>query len=190
MKGNDIRLLVGLGNPGSRYANTRHNIGFMVIDYIAAAHRIPLTKNKFDAIFGRGRIRGKDVLLVKPMAFMNRSGGPTRRVADYYSIPGEEMLVIHDDIDLAFNRLKIKKKGGHGGHNGIKSMTDAFGGGDFSRLRIGIGRPTEHLDVVDHVLGRYSTAEQDELSRIIERAGDAAVTIVCNGVEQGMNLYN
>ncbi len=185
-----IRLLVGLGNPGGAYAETRHNMGFMLIDHLAALFSIAVTREKFDVVFGRGRIADNEVLLAKPMAYMNRSGPPIRRLADYFGISGEEMLIVHDDIDLALNRLKIKKKGGHGGHNGVKSIIDAFGSRDFARLRIGIGRPEVQEQMVDHVLSRFTAKEREMLKPIINRAGEAAVVILGNGVEKGMNLFN
>lgn len=165
-------------------------MGFMLIDHVAGTHGIDVVKEKFDTVYGRGWIQGRDVLLAKPMAYMNRSGPPVRRLADYFGISGEEMLVVHDDIDLAFNRLKIKKKGGHGGHNGLKSLIEAFGNGDFIRLRMGIGRPELRAQMVDHVLSRFTMEEREMLSSIVSRAGDAVGTILGNGVEQGMNLFN
>lgn len=162
----------------------------MVIDALADAFSIPVEKKKFDVLFGRGRIQGIDVILAKPMAFMNRSGLPTRRLTEYFGISGEDLFVIHDDIDLTFERLKIKMKGGHGGHNGIRSMIDAFGNGDFSRLRVGVGRPEGAKDVTGHVLGRFSDDERKVLDQVIERARDAAVTILSNGIEEGMNKFN
>ena len=188
--GKRLWLVVGLGNPGRSYTKTRHNIGFMVLDALADAFSIGVEKKKNDVIFGRGVIKGERVILVKPMAYMNRSGPSVRRFADYFGIPGENMLVIHDDIDLTFERLKIKMKGGHGGHNGIRSMIDAFGSGDFARLRIGVGRPGDHKGVTDHVLGRFSESEQNVLDQLIMRARDAAVTILCDGIQEGMNAFN
>ena len=124
-----LRLVVGLGNPGKSYGATRHNAGFMVLDEVADAYGIGFNHRKFEAVFGRGSINGVKVILAKPMAFMNRSGRPVRKVADYFRILCEDMLVIHDDIDLALGRLKIKEKGGDGGHKGLRSIIDAFGGG-------------------------------------------------------------
>ncbi len=185
-----VRLLVGLGNPGSSYSKTRHNIGFMVIDALSGAYSIPVEKKKWDVMFGRGKIKDKRVILAKPMAYMNRSGPPIRRLADYFGITGKDILVIHDDIDLTFKRLKIKMKGGHGGHNGIKSMINAFGNGDFTRLRMGVGRPDGPKDVTDHVLGRFSEDEKEILDETVKRAEDAAVTILCDGFQEGMNRFN
>lgn len=190
MPANRLRLVVGLGNPGNKYEDTRHNAGFMVADKIAQDFKISFNKTKFDTLFGRGFIEDVDVLLAKPMAFMNRSGPPLQKLAHYFQIPGEDMLVIHDDIDLAFGRLKIKEKGGHGGHNGIRSIMDAFGGGDFSRLRIGVGRSAAGENVTDHVLGRFSAAKGEMVVRIISAARDAVVTVLGEGMKVGMNAFN
>jgi PTH1 family peptidyl-tRNA hydrolase len=190
MQEHRFRLLVGLGNPGKSYGDTRHNLGFMVLDQLADEYAIPVSKTKFDTVFGRGRIQGNDVFLVKPQAYMNRSGMPTRRLADYYGISSEDIIVVHDDIDLMFNRLKIKQKGGHGGHNGIKSLMNAFGGGDFARVRMGIGRSGDERDVADHVLGKFLPEERKSLERFVTRAREAVVTILCDGIKRGMNQFN
>ena len=147
-----VYLVAGLGNPGPSYAHTRHNAGFMVIDALGARFQIPVQRSKFNVIYGRGTIKGVDVLLAKPQAFMNRSGPPLRQLADYFRIQREAMIIVHDDIDLAFERLKIKEKGGDGGHKGIRSLIQAFGSGEFARLRVGVGRSQATADVVDHVL--------------------------------------
>ena len=185
-----LRLIVGLGNPGSEYHETRHNAGFMVLDKLGRSFSIAVDKKKFNAQYGRGSIEGTEAFLVKPMAYMNNSGPPVRRLADYFRISGEDMLVIHDDIDLAFGRLKIKEKGGHGGHKGVKSLMEAFGGGDFPRLRIGVGRSAEQSSVTDHVLGRYSVEELKSLDLIVTRARDAVVTILSKGIAEAMNRFN
>jgi PTH1 family peptidyl-tRNA hydrolase len=185
-----IRLVAGLGNPGNDYAETRHNAGFMVVDEIAAAYSIKISKSKFNVLYGFGNICDERVLLAKPQSFMNRAGPPIKKLAEYFRISGEEMLVIHDDIDLAFDRLKIKMKGGHGGHNGTRSLIDAFGNDEFARLRIGIGRPEGKKSVTDQVLGRFSSDEKNILGEIITLARDAAVTIICDGIQEGMNRFN
>ncbi len=187
---NNLRLVVGLGNPGARYESTRHNAGFMTADRIARDFNISFDKRKFDCAFGRGFIEDVEVLLAKPMAFMNRSGPPIQKLAHFFRIQCKEMVVIHDDIDLVFGRLKIKEKGGHGGHNGIRSLMDAFGGGDFVRLRIGVGRSELGDNVTDHVLGRFSEQNAEVLTRIILGARDAVVTVLCKGAKTGMNLFN
>ncbi|MBW2705215.1 MAG: aminoacyl-tRNA hydrolase [Deltaproteobacteria bacterium] len=190
MSANRLRLVVGLGNPGNKYEDTRHNAGFLVADKIAQDFNLSFNKIKFDTIFGRGFVEDVDVLLAKPMAFMNRSGPPLQKLAHYFRIPGEDMLVIHDDIDLAFGRFKIKEKGGHGGHNGIRSIMDAFGGGDFARLRIGVGRSEAGENVTDHVLGRFSDDKSEMVARIIAVARDAVVTVLGEGMKVGMNAFN
>ena len=186
----NLRLVVGLGNPGSRYESTRHNAGFMTADKISRDFNIPFDKRKFDCVFGRGHIEDVEVILAKPMAFMNRSGPPIQKLAHFFRIQSKELVVIHDDIDLVFGRLKIKEKGGHGGHNGIRSLMDAFGGGDFVRLRIGVGRSEFGDSVTDHVLGRFPAENAEALNRIISGARDAAVEILCHGTKAGMNLFN
>ena len=185
-----VRLVVGLGNPGKEYVNTRHNAGFMAVDDIAQAFSISLDKKKFSTIFGKGLIQGIDVILAKPMAFMNKSGPPVQNLAGYFKILSKDMLVIHDDIDLDFGRIKIIQKGGHGGHNGVRSLMDAFGEGDFSRVRIGIGRSETGKDVTGHVLGKIDKNESDTLNEAILKARGAVVTILTKGIKDGMNLYN
>ena len=185
-----IRLVIGLGNPGKQYEKTRHNAGFMVMDAIADTFSISIAKKKFNAEFGRGSIEGVEAVLAKPQAFMNRSGPPVQKLAAYFKISIQDILVIHDDIDLNLGRIKIKEKGGGGGHNGIKSLINALNGGSFSRLRIGIGRPCEHTEVIDHVLGRFTHSESEVMERTISRAKEAVVTILCNGIKEGMNRFN
>ncbi len=185
-----LRLVVGLGNPGDAYLKTRHNAGFMVVDEVAEVFSIPLVKRKFDTIFGRGSVDGVDIILIKPMAFMNLSGPPVLKIANYFKILCEDMLVIHDDIDLAFGRLKINEKGGDGGHKGVRSLMDAFGGGDFVRLRVGVGRPEARISAADYVLNGFSAKEIEVLDQITTKARDAVVTILCKGTKEGMNRFN
>jgi len=190
MSGKNIRLIAGLGNPGDAYVKTHHNIGFMVVDALSCEFSIPVEKKKFDASYGRGVIEGIEVILMKPMAFMNRSGPPVQNLSSYYKISCENMLVIYDDVDLAFGRLKINEKGGYGGHKGMKSIIDAFGGEYIPRLRLGVGRSEAGISTSDHVLGRFSNDENDLLERVIKRARDAVVKILCDGISDGMNRFN
>ncbi len=185
-----MRLIVGLGNPGAQYENTRHNAGFMVIDKIGIEFGISIDKKKFDVHYGRGTIKDHAVMLAKPMAFMNRSGEPVQKLAAYFKIPSKELIVVHDDIDLAFGRLKIKEKGGHGGHKGLKSIIRAVGQDAFVRVRIGIGRSETGNSVSDHVLGRFYDDEAKLLDAIINRARDAVITILTEGTKAGMNRFN
>jgi len=182
--------VVGLGNPGEAYSKTRHNAGFMVADKVSDAFSIALEKQKFDIRFGIGSVNGVKIVLAKPMAYMNRSGPQVRNIAGYFRILCEDMLVVHDDIDLAFGRLKIKEKGGDGGHKGVRSIIDAFGGGDFTRLRIGVGRPEADGNAADYVLGKFTLEEKKVLSRIITAARDAVAAILCKGTKEGMNRFN
>jgi PTH1 family peptidyl-tRNA hydrolase len=185
-----LRLVVGLGNPGNTYKDTRHNVGFMVVDQIAEDFSITLVKQKFDTVFGRGFVDGVEIVLAKPMDFMNRSGPQIQKISRYFRILSEDMLIVHDDIDLAFGRIKIKEKGGDGGHKGIRSTIDAFGGGEFVRLRIGVGRPEAGISAADHVLGKFIAKEKQVVDRIITAARDAVVTILCKGAKEGMNRFN
>jgi PTH1 family peptidyl-tRNA hydrolase len=185
-----LRLIAGLGNPGTKYAATRHNMGFKVVDRLAAEFGIDIAREKFNAEFGRGRVKGVDVVLAKPMAYMNLSGPPVRSLAEFFRISVQEVLVIHDDIDLEYGRIKIKEKGGHGGHNGIRSLITAFSANDFTRLRVGIGRSDAETPVADYVLDQFTRAEAAELPDIIDRARDAVVTILCKGTKIGMNQFN
>jgi PTH1 family peptidyl-tRNA hydrolase len=163
----------------------------MVADRLADDTGIAFGREKFGAVFGRGRLEGNEIILAKPNSFMNRSGPPVRALADFFQIESREVLVIHDDIDLDYGRLKIKEKGGHGGHNGIRSLIDAFGGGDFARLRVGIGRSeTAQRPVADYVLDQFTRDETAALPGVIERARDAVVTILCKGTKIGMNQFN
>lgn len=191
--GDRLCLIAGLGNPGNEYRNTRHNIGFMAAEKIAAAYAIDFDTKKFGALWGTGVLEGIHVVLVKPQMYMNRSGSPIFRAAEYFKISSRDILVIHDDIDLAFGRIKIKRKGGTGGHKGIHSLIDAFGGGEFTRLRIGIGRDSGQSgdsSVTDHVLGSFSEGEIRYLDPILKRALEAVVTILSEGILEGMNRFN
>lgn len=190
MPANDAWLIIGLGNPGNRYEKTRHNMGFVVADKVAGDFRISLDKQKFDAHYGKGRIRGVDVIIVKPMTFMNLSGQAVSRFVNFFKVANSNMLVVYDDIDLEFGRIKIKEKGGDGGHKGVRSIIDSLGTGDFCRLRMGIGRPGAKIDVSGHVLSLFSPDEQIALESFIETARDALLTILCKGTKAGMNQFN
>ncbi len=190
MQNMDSYLVAGLGNPGSTYLKTRHNVGFMILEALANHHSIPLSKQKFDCLFGRGSLTGFKAVLAEPLAYMNRSGPPLQKLSQYFDVPFSNLLVIHDDIDLDFGRLKIKTGGGHGGHNGIRSIMGAFGGGDFTRIRVGVGRPDSAAAVTGHVLGKFSKAESRPLEELIERAVDAVETILVDGTAVAMNRFH
>ncbi len=184
------RLIAGLGNPGPDYRDTRHNVGFRVADRLAGTFGLSWRPSPFDAEWASGFCDGIPVILAKPMTFMNRSGGPLGAIAARYEIPPGDVLVVHDDIDLAFGTIKIKAKGGHGGHNGLRSIIDALADDAFARLRVGIGRPEAGLPVTDHVLGPFDAQEREALESVLERAREAAIVIVREGTTVGMNRYN
>ena len=185
-----VHVIAGLGNPGDKYRETRHNVGFFVIDALSSEYAIPFDRKKFDAFYGRGSVRGAEVILVKPQSYMNRSGIPICRFIDYFDMSHRNMLVIHDDIDLVYGRIKIKAKGGHGGHNGVRSIIGTLGDDNFTRLRVGIGRSENESNVTGHVLGRFRSDERKLLEQIVTRSRDAAVTILCEGTKEGMNRFN
>lgn len=182
-------LVAGLGNPGEKYSQTRHNIGFMVADLLGEKWRL-----RFEAhgasLLGAGLIGETPAGLNKPQAYMNLSGPPIWEIAGKFGIDRERVLVIHDDLDLPFGKIKIKKKGGHGGHKGIQSLIQSFGDGDFPRLRVGIGRPPAGQTIVDHVLGRFDAEEDLVLGKVVTLAGDAVETVLREGISKGMNSFN
>jgi PTH1 family peptidyl-tRNA hydrolase len=185
-----FRLIVGLGNPGAAYRLTRHNLGFMVVDRLAYRHRILVNKRRFEAAFGLGRVDGRSVILAKPMTFMNLSGPAVRNLAHFFHLETKDLLVIHDDIDLVFGKIKIKQKGGDGGHNGLKSLIETFGSGVFVRVRIGIGCPDTKQEVKGYVLNRFDAQQEAVLDEVITMAQDAVETILLKGLTEGMNRFS
>ncbi len=183
-------LVAGLGNPGGDYRLTRHNVGFMVVDRLCRVHRITLDQKRFACLFGTGDVAGKPAAFAQPQAYMNRSGPPVLRLMSYYGISSRNLLIIHDDIDIPFGRIKIKEKGGHGGHNGVRSLMDALGTGEFPRVRLGVGRPEHGGDVVRHVLEPFSADEDALLDDFLDRAAEAVVTVLSHGAKFGMNRFN
>ena len=156
-----LKLLVGLGNPGPKYETTRHNAGFLVLDEIASDFRISVDTQKFQGFMGRGRVLGEDCILLKPQTFMNLSGRSVGPLAGFFKIPEENVIVLHDDIDVPKGKVKAKVGGGHGGHNGIRSLIKDWGAKNFHRLKLGVGRPQQLSDgqVHDWVLGKFTDAE-------------------------------
>ena len=190
MSDSKFTLLAGLGNPGKEYSQTRHNIGFLVLDALASRLGTALDRQKFDADFTKARVRSGDVFLVKPMSYMNRSGIPIQRLAAYYKINMGDIVVVHDDMDLEFGKIKIVQGRGHGGHNGIRSIIDAFGRKECIRVRVGVGHPGARKNVTGHVLGKFTPDEQAGLDDLVESAVDACFAIFENGVIKAMNKVN
>ena len=181
-------LIVGLGNPGKEYDGTRHNIGFAAVDYIADKYNIELNRIKFKGVFGEGFIDGKKVILLKPTTYMNLSGESIREVINFYKISNEEVIVIYDDISLEVGRLRIREKGSHGGHNGIKSIIANLGTDVFPRVKIGVGAPKGNL--VSHVLGKFSEDEIEILRETIKASSDAISIMLKSDAKEAMNKLN
>jgi len=183
-------LVVGLGNPGREYAGNRHNVGFDVVTELAARAKAPPLREKFGAEIGEATIRGERVLLCKPMEFMNVSGQAVARVAKFWKIAPASIVVVHDDLDLPFGRLKLGAGGGHGGNNGVRSVIADLGTADFLRVRFGIGRPAPGGDAANYVLTDFSRAEQKELPDLRSSAADAVEEILASGLDASMNRFN
>ena len=184
-------LIVGLGNPGRQYEATRHNMGFDVIDKLVEEYQIPQGGVKFNAMYGKGIIGGQPALLMKPLSYMNLSGGPVREMANYFKIdPESELIVIQDDIDLDPGQLRIRKQGSAGGHNGLKDIIGRLGTQKFMRVKIGVGAKPKGWDLADHVLGRFSTEERKLVDEAIQQAADAVEKIITDGPDAAMNEYN
>jgi peptidyl-tRNA hydrolase, PTH1 family len=186
---NGIKMVVGLGNPGSEYVGTRHNAGFEVIDSLADPLKTDVRKKKFGACVGEGEFAGKKIVLLKPWQFMNRSGEAVATAAGFYKLPLSELLVVSDDMDLEPGRIRIRPGGSAGGHNGLADIIEKLGTGEFGRLRIGIGRNAVMSDV-DYVLGRPGEQEKPLLNEAIEKGRDAVLCWIEYGIEKAMNTFN
>jgi PTH1 family peptidyl-tRNA hydrolase len=187
------RLVVGLGNPGREYAGHRHNAGFLVAERLAGAVGIPLGQSKFQGRFGQGDLGRTRVVLLLPETFMNASGEAVSAAARFYKVPPEDLLVVHDELDLPFGRLQLKKGGGTGGHNGLESIVEHLGTADFARLRFGIGKPqgrNAKERVVGHVLHDFSAEEREQLPGLVDRAVEMAGAWVTLGLPEAMNRHN
>lgn len=183
-------IIAGLGNPGRKYENTRHNIGFKTIDYLSAKYGIDVTRLKHKALTGDGIINGERVILVKPQTFMNLSGESINEIVEWYKLPLKNLIVIYDDADLPAGIIRIRPKGSSGTHNGMKSIIYHLQSDEFPRIRIGIGSAPEEWDLADYVLGNFSQDEIVTIAKSVERAAEAVTVIIQSGVEAAMNLYN
>jgi peptidyl-tRNA hydrolase, PTH1 family len=183
-------LVVGLGNPGPGYAGNRHNVGAMVLDELAARAGIRLSAGKgarSRALAGEGRLVGRRVVLTRPLTYMNESGGPVRGLLDYHHVPVEDLVVVHDELDLPFETVRLKRGGGEGGHNGLRSITRSTGTKDYLRVRVGIGRPPGRQDAADFVLKDFSSTERKQLDLLIGEAADATELLLTKGLEAAQN---
>jgi len=187
---NTSALVVGLGNPGPRYALTRHNAGFLVVDLLAerTAGRFKAHKSRCDVV--EGRLAEVPTVLAKPRSYMNESGGPVNSVARFFKIEPDSIVVVHDDLDLEYGTLRLKRGGGDGGHNGLRSTTAALGTPDYLRLRFGVGRPPGRMDPADYVLREFSAAERKDLAYHVDRAADAVEALLRDGLDATQNAFH
>jgi peptidyl-tRNA hydrolase, PTH1 family len=187
-----MKLIVGLGNPGREYRDTRHNVGFMVVDEIARRHGLnwAMAPSQVPDAFVVKKFGADPLLLAKPLTYMNRSGDAVAALSRYYDIPPADMLVVVDDVDLPFGRLRARARGSGGTHNGLRSLVERLGSTEFPRLRLGVGRGDARRDLADHVLSKFERDEQNALEEFIARAADAAEMFALDGIAKVMNVYN
>ena len=186
-------LVVGLGNPGKEYARNRHNVGFLVADLVADRIGAKFSRHKravADVAEGRLGIGGPRVVLAKPLTYMNLSGGPVTALAQFYKVPPDQIVAVHDELDLPYGQVRAKIGGGEGGHNGLRSMSRSLATKDYARVRFGIGRPPGRQDPADYVLSDFSAAERKELEFLVDRAADVTEAVVVRGVEWAQNAYH
>lgn len=185
-----VKLIAGLGNPGAKYVRTRHNVGFMALDEIARRASIPLKKRGHQGVYGVGRFAGVEVTLLKPHTFMNLSGASIGSAVKSLGITPRDLLVLHDDIDLPFGTIRIKMGGGHGGQRGVRHISEVLGTRDYTRIRIGVGRPHPGQDAADYVLRPFTKEEESLLGQVLENAAGAVEVILADGEQKAMNLYH
>ena len=183
-------LIVGLGNPGKRYAANRHNIGFMVLSHLAVKLGEQFTRMESNALIAKATYQNLRVILAKPQTFMNASGNAVRSLLRYYKVPLHSLLVAYDDVDLPYETIRIRPEGGSGGQKGMQSIIEQLGGEAFPRLRIGIGRPPGQMEAADYVLKDFSKNEREVLDITLNRAVDAILTFISDGLDKAMNRYN
>ena len=184
-------LVVGLGNPGAKYENTRHNVGFMTADALAGRNGEPIRRVKYHALTSEAVIGGQSVLLMKPTTFMNLSGQAVSEAARFYKIPADHVLVISDDVDLPLGKLRIRKTGSAGGHNGLKHIIQLLGTDQFPRLKIGVGgKPHPDYNMADWVLGQFQGEDKKTIDDAVARAADAVECLLADGIDRAMNQYN
>lgn len=183
------KLIVGLGNPGPKYLWTRHNAGFMVLDRLAHAIGASVARKSFSGVFGEAAWHGERLLLLKPQTYMNLSGRSVAEALRFHKLPLTDTIVIHDDLDIPFGRVKVKEGGGHGGHNGLRSLVQELGGAGFVRVRVGIGRPV-HGDVVNYVLTNFSQGEMADSAHLLDGTLDLLESLLTAGLPKTMSLYN
>lgn len=185
-----MKVIAGLGNPGKKYANTRHNVGFLVIDELLRRNGWELSKRKFNGLYTEEIINSEKMIIVQPQTYMNLSGECIRPLMDFYQLEPSDIAIVYDDLDLPLGKVKLRQTGGHGGHNGIRSLINHLDTKQFNRIRIGIGRPAVPMSVIDYVLGRFSKEEMNHLEPAIQKAADAIEEWAGNSFDQVMNKFN
>jgi PTH1 family peptidyl-tRNA hydrolase len=184
-----MKIIVGLGNPGLKYENTRHNAGFMTMDKLAELCHLSFDQEKFSSLFAKGKVNGEDVVLIKPLTYMNNSGLALRQVMDFYKAGNDEILVIYDDVDLPVGKIRLRQKGSAGGHNGIKSIIQCTFGQEFDRIRVGVGKDPNY-SMIDWVLSKFKPEEKEPLSDATTQAAHAAYDAISQPFNRVMNNYN
>lgn len=186
-----MKLIVGLGNPGDSYQYSRHNIGFLAVEALSAAYKIPLKREKkTSALTGKGKIGGRAVMLAMPLTYMNRSGSAVKFLIEEYGISSEDLIIVYDDLDLALGRIRIRPSGSSGGHRGLESVIDSLNSREFSRLRIGIGRPSGSANAASYVLKRFTGKQEREIKGAIQRSLECCRLWITGGVAECMNAFN
>lgn len=185
-----MKLIIGLGNPGKEYMNTRHNVGFNAVDALADKYNISINKSKFKALHGEGKLGNEKIVLVKPQTYMNLSGECVKSFATWYKVDPKDILVIYDDISLPPGKLRIRIKGSAGGHNGIKSIIQHLGTNEFERIKVGIGEKPQGWNLADYVLSRFTHAEMKIIDETMDDITSATDLIIEKGIQQAMNKYN
>lgn len=184
-----MKIIAGLGNPGLKYANTRHNAGFMAVDALAKRLGLEFSQEKFSSQFAKGKVNGEDVILLKPQTYMNDSGIAIRRCLDFFKASPSDVVILYDDVDIPVGRIRIRQKGSAGGHNGIKSIIHCIFTSEFDRIRIGVGKDAQ-IPMIGWVLGKFPPEQQQPLQEALEMAAQAAEDIIRNGTMHAMNRYN
>lgn len=185
-----MKIIVGLGNPGTEYENTRHNLGFKVVDLLAKSLKIDVNKLKLGGMYGSGKYNKEKIILVKPVTYMNLSGDCVVRVLQYYKATAEDLIVIYDDIDISVGKIRIKPSGSPGTHNGMKDITQKLGTQEFVRVRVGSGKPEKGQDLADYVLSQIKGEEKELVEKALSNASEAVLECLENGVKEAMNKYN
>jgi PTH1 family peptidyl-tRNA hydrolase len=185
-----VKVIVGLGNPGRRYQPTRHNVGFLVVDRIAARHAIRVEKEMCGALTGEWLQQGEEILLAKPQTYMNRSGTAVVDLLQHVRGTADDLVVVYDDVDLPFGRIRIRTQGSAGGHRGLVSIIESLAAAPFRRIRVGVGRPPEGTETADYVLQPFDADQSKELDALIDRASDAVIALLRDGAEAAMREFN